>query len=61
MTYNEWHDREFKNKIRLKQETFNVILEIFFAQIELTPTNLKPNPTSTYRQLALIIYRLGQT
>ena len=29
--YNEWHDRDFKNKMRLKRETFNVILEIFFC------------------------------
>ena len=29
--YNEWHDRDFKNKMRLKRETFNVILENFFC------------------------------
>ena len=31
VVYNEWHDRDFKNKMRLKRETFNVILENFFC------------------------------
>ena len=44
--------------MRLKQESFNAILEKNFPQIELTPTNLKPNPTSTHLQLALTICRL---
>ena len=41
--YYEWNDRDFKSKMRLKRETFNVILEKFSPQIELTPTNLKSN------------------
>ena len=50
----EWSTRRieyryFKNKMRLKRETFNVILEKLCPRIELTPTNIKPNPTSTHR------------
>ena len=45
--------------MRLKQESFNAILEKNFPEIELTPTNLRPNPTSTHLQLVLTIYRLA--
>lgn len=44
-----------KNKMRLKQETINVILKKISPQSELTATN----PLSTNCQLALIIYRLA--
>ena len=44
-----------KNKMRLKQETINVILKKISPQSELTATN----PLSTNWQLALIIYRLA--
>ena len=46
--------------MKLRQETFNIILVKIFPQIELTLTNVKPNPTSTHRHLALTIYRLYQ-
>ena len=46
---------DFKNKIRLKRRTFNVLLEKISPQFELTPTNLKPNPTSTHHHITLII------
>ena len=44
--------------MRLKRETFNIILGNVSDQIELTQTNLEPNPRSTHHQLALI-YRLA--
>ena len=44
--------------MRLKRETFNIILGNVSDQIELTRTNLEPNPRSTHHQLALI-YRLA--
>ena len=47
--HDELNDRYFKNKMRLKRETFNEILEKLCPRIELTPTNIKPNPTSTHR------------
>ena len=47
--HDELNDRYFKNKMRLKRETFNVILEKLCPRIELTPANIKPNPTSTHR------------
>ena len=40
-------------------ETFNFILDGIYKDKVLTPTNLKPNPTSPDQQLALTIYRLA--
>ena len=37
----------------------NFILDRIYEDIILTPTNLKPNPTSPDQQLALTIYRLA--
>ena len=45
--------------MRIRRDTFNQILVKIRDQIELTPTNLNPFPTSPDRQLALIIYRLA--
>ena len=44
--------------MRINCTTFNFILDGIYEDISLTPTNLKPNPTSPDRQLALTIYRL---
>ena len=44
--------------MKLRQETFNIILGKIFSHFELTLTNVKPNPTSKHLHLALIIYRL---
>lgn len=44
--------------MKLRQETFNIILGKIFPHFELTLTNVKP--TSTHLHLALIIYRLYQ-
>lgn len=46
--------------MKLRQETFNIILGKISPQIELTLTNVKPNPTSKHRHLTLTIYRLYQ-
>ena len=49
--------RNFKAKMRINRTTFNFILdEYIYEDIILTPTNLKPNPTSPDRQFALTIY-----
>ena len=45
--------------MRIKRATCNFILGGIYEDIILTPTNLKPNPTSPDRQLALTIYRLA--
>ena len=57
--YNNWSDDNFKEKMRIRRDTFNQILVKIRDQIELTPTNLNPFPKSPDRQLALIIYRLA--
>ena len=45
--------------MRIRRESLNQILVKIRDQIELTPTNLNPFPTSPDRQLALTIYRLA--
>ena len=55
----EWHN--FKEKMGLKRKTFKVTLEKISPQIELIPTNVKPNPKSTHHQIytsSSTIYRL---
>ena len=57
--YRNWSEEDFKPKMRINRTTFNFILDGIYEDIILTPTNLKPNPTSPDRQLALTIYRLS--
>ena len=45
--------------MRVNRTTFNFVRDGICEDIILTPTNLKPNPTSPDRQLALTIYRLA--
>ena len=56
---NNCSDTNFKEKIRIRRNTLNQILVKIRDQIEVTPTNLNPFPTSPDRQLALTIYRLA--
>ena len=57
--YHNWSEEDFKAKMPINRTTFNFILDGIYEDIILTPTNLKPNPTSPDRQLALTIYRLA--
>ena len=57
--YNNWSDDNFKEKMRIRRDTFNQILVKIRDQIELTPTNLIQFPISPERQLALTMYRLA--
>ena len=57
--YRNWSEEDFKAKMRINRATCNFILDGIYEDIILTPTNLKPNPTSPDRQLALTIYRLA--
>ena len=45
--------------MRIRRDTFNQILVKIRDQIELTPTNLNPFPTSPDRQIALTTYQLA--
>ena len=45
--------------MRFNRTTFNFILDGIYEDINLTPSNLKPNPTSPDRQVALTIYQLA--
>ena len=44
--------------MRINCTTFNFMLDEIYEDLILTPTNLKPNPTSPDWQLALTIYRV---
>ena len=57
--YRNWSEEDFKAKMRVNRTTFNFVRDGICEDIILTPTNLKPNPTSPDRQLALTIYRLA--
>ena len=57
--YCNWSMGDFKVKMRINRTTFNFVLDGIYEDIILTPTNLKPNPTSPDQQLALTIYRLA--
>ena len=57
--YRNWSKEDFKAKMQINCAIFNLILDGIYEDIILTPTNLKPNPTSPDRQLALTIYRLA--
>ena len=51
-----WTEEDFKGKMRLERQTFDHILNDIRDNLQLTPTNLKPDPTTPDRQLALTIY-----
>ena len=57
--YRNWSEEDFKAKMRINRTAFNFILDGIYKDLILTPTNLKRNPTSPDRQLALTIYRLA--
>ena len=50
--YRNWSDVEFKKKIRINRETFDIILDRIRPELEKKPTNAKPNPLTVGRQLA---------
>ena len=57
--YRQKSDDEFVEKMRITRATFNNLLNILWDELVLTPTNLKPEPTTPDRQLALTLYRLA--
>ena len=57
--YRNCSEDDFKAKMRINRTTFNFIFDGIYEDIILTSTNLKQNPTSPDRQLALTIYRMG--
>ena len=58
--YQTWTEEKFKKRLRIKRETFEYIIGEIRLDIKKEPTNLKPNPTSNDRQLAVTLYRLAQ-
>ena len=57
--YERWDEEEFVKRMRVRKETFNIILDEIKEKLQLLPTNFNPHPTTPDRQLALTIYRLA--
>ena len=57
--YNHKKDEGFKSKIRIYRETFSFMLNEIRDDTVMSPTNLKPFPTSPDRQLAMTLYRFA--
>ena len=57
--YHNCNEEDFKAKIRINPTTSYFILDGFYEDLVLTPTNLKSNPASPYRRLAFTIYQLA--
>ena len=61
--YQNWSNAMFKQKLRVRRETFEHFLNYVRPHLEKTPTNTKPNmkprPIPVERQLALTLYRLA--
>ena len=59
IVYFNWDNEQFTQKIRLKKDNFNIIVNRIEASIVKTPTNLVPEPIEPNRQLGLTIYKLA--
>ena len=55
--YCHWSDEEFKERFRVKRESFEYILASTGPMILKQPTTMKSNPIENHGQLALTIYR----
>ena len=54
-----WEECEFKRRLRVTRETFNIILDHIREDIKKQPTNLESFPTTPEQQLGLTLYRLA--
>ena len=54
-----WEEYEFKRRLRVTPETFNIILHHIREDIKKHPTNLEPFLTTPEQQLGLTLYRLA--
>ena len=57
--YRDFASEEFKKKVRIQRETFDMILNIVESYLTEKETNLNQHPISANRQLGLTLYRLG--
>ena len=57
--YRNWDDDEFRHRLRIKQSTFEIIMENIEPYIIKQPTNMVPDPIESHRQIALTLYRLA--
>ena len=57
--YRDFASEEFKKKVRIQRETFDMILNIVESYLTKKETNLNQHPISANRQLGLTLYRLG--
>ena len=59
--YEHWNIKQFKLRLRVFRETFNIILEAVGPHISKQPTNFKPHPIEDHRQIALTLCRLAHS
>ena len=59
--YEHWNVEQFKFRLRVSRETFNLILEAVGPRILKQPTNFKPHPIEVHREIALTLYRLAHS
>lgn len=57
--YVNWSNNDFKNRLRINRDSFNLILNRISPMILKQPTNMVPNPIEDHRQLALTLYRMA--
>ena len=54
-----WSEEQFKYRIRITRDTFNINLGNVGKYLVKTPTNAVPFPIEPHGQIGLTLYRLG--
>ena len=57
--YQNWNEEDFKYRLRVTRENFELNLASVGPYISKIPTNFVPHPIENHRQVALTIYRLA--
>ena len=55
--YKNWDDSQFKHRLRVNRETFELMLQIIEIYIVKEPTNMVRFPIELHRQLGITLYR----
>ena len=57
-SYPNWSSEEFKERLRISRESFELILHHIKTLIEKITTKIALTPIESHRQLALAIYKM---
>ena len=55
--YKNWDDSQFKHRVRVSRETFELMLQRIEIYIVKEPTNMVHFPIEPHRQLGITLYR----